>query len=165
MNILVGAHGVGKTTLLKRLKEVNPEIYITDGFSRPLLKCKQKLNMTGYVFQSTLNEITYWYSIEHLKDNNIYITRSMLDAFVYSRYFNFNDLAEESLRRLEEQMEFHQYFYIPIEFQVEEDENRSASTEYQEVIDYMMKGFLDRNQIKYTTLTGSVEDRIKLINN
>jgi hypothetical protein len=54
--------------------------------------------------------------------------------------------------------------YVPIEFEIENDGERSIDKNFQQTIDFMIKNILDTSGIKYITVTGSVEDRLKQIN-
>lgn len=54
--------------------------------------------------------------------------------------------------------------YVPIEFEIENDGERSIDKNFQQTIDFLIKNILDTSGIKYITVTGSVEDRLKQIN-
>jgi nicotinamide riboside kinase len=50
--------------------------------------------------------------------------------------------------------------YTPIEFEIEDDGVRSVDELYQEKIDFFIKNILDTAEIKYITVTGTVEERV-----
>lgn len=50
--------------------------------------------------------------------------------------------------------------YFPIEFPVVDDGVRSTDEEFRAEIDFLIKTFLDSAEIKYHTITGTVEERI-----
>ncbi|MFZ5342004.1 MAG: AAA family ATPase [Patescibacteria group bacterium] len=60
-------------------------------------------------------------------------------------------------------------FYIRPEFPIEDDGIRSTNPDFQKAIQDYYEKFLIDNNIKYTLLTGSVDDRfntvLKVINN
>jgi nicotinamide riboside kinase len=53
--------------------------------------------------------------------------------------------------------------YIPIEFPVVDDGVRSVDEGFREEVDFMIKNLLDCAEINYHTITGTVEERIKMI--
>jgi hypothetical protein len=54
--------------------------------------------------------------------------------------------------------------YVPIEFAIEDDGERSVDPDFQLKIDFLIKNILDTSGIKYITVTGTVEERLKQIN-
>ena len=57
------------------------------------------------------------------------------------------------------------YFYIPIEFKLEDDGVRFTDIDLQKKVDKELKKSIKKYNLKVTKLTGSVEDRIKQIQN
>ena len=55
------------------------------------------------------------------------------------------------------------YFYIPIEFELEDDGVRFVDFELQKKVDEELKKSIEKYNIKTTKLTGSVEERIEQI--
>jgi hypothetical protein len=55
------------------------------------------------------------------------------------------------------------YFYLPIEFELEDDGVRFVDVELQKKVDEELQKSIKKYNIKVTKLTGSVEDRIKQI--
>lgn len=53
--------------------------------------------------------------------------------------------------------------YVPIEFEVEDDGVRSIDKTHQEKIDFLIKNILDTSGVKYTAVTGTVEERLAQI--
>ena len=167
-NVFIGSHGTGKTTLCKALKEIDSSIAIRDGVSRPVKIAKNKTGMSSYQEQAVINELTkfYW---EYNKDfNNLFLSRSPLDVEVYSRVFGWDDLAndmENWIRTSGMLKEDVNYFYIPIEFELENDGVRFTDIDLQKKVDKELKKSIKKYNLKVTKLTGSVEDRIKQIQN
>lgn len=167
-NVFIGSHGTGKTTLCKALKKIDSSIAIRDGVSRPVKIAKDKTGMTGYQEQAVINELTkfYW---EYNKDfNNLFLSRSPLDVEVYSRVFGWDDLADDMenwIRTSGMLSENVNYFYLPIEFELEDDGVRFTDIDLQKKVDKELKKSIKKYNLKVTKLTGSVENRIKQIQN
>jgi Fe-S cluster assembly ATPase SufC len=60
MKILIGSHGTGKTTLLKEVSTRFPDYYVTDGFSRPVIKIGKMLELSNDEKQYAINELSAW---------------------------------------------------------------------------------------------------------
>ncbi len=158
---LVGAHGVGKTSLLDHIRP-HTSHYITDGFSRPVKSGMR--GMSELVQQQVINELTLW-GWENYIDQDVISSRSLLDAIIYTQYY-FPQLTttylESKFKRRFDEVNF---FYIPIEFPLQDDGMRFNNPKDQEKIDKSLQLFLNKNNISFTTLTGSVEDRAKIFLN
>lgn len=166
--ILIGSHGTGKTTLCKAIKEACGEkVVIRDGISRPMKKCKDKLGLSSYQEQAIINELTFFYWDYNKDFDTLISTRSPLDCEVYSRVFGWNELANECSERILESGIINddevKWLYIPIEFELEDDGVRFTDVELQKRIDDEMKQIINKYDIKYITLTGSVEDRLNTL--
>jgi predicted ATPase len=55
--------------------------------------------------------------------------------------------------------------YLPIEFDLEDDGTRNADKADQNKMDFLIKNLLDTSGVKYITVTGTVEKRVKQIEN
>jgi len=85
MKILIGSHGTGKTTLLKEVSTRFPDYYVTDGFSRPVLKIGRMLELSNNEKQYAINELSAWAYENYLKHKNVISTRSLVDCIIYSQ--------------------------------------------------------------------------------
>lgn len=164
MKALIGAHGTGKTTLLKELVKRNPSLVMSDGSSRPMKLIQEELGMTYEQYQIANNI----FAIERHKQNhwqhNYITTRTLIDSWVYSylaEMYTECDRLEHAI--YETPLDGIMYFYLPIEFEVENDGVRSGDKEFQERCDIMMLEMLERCKIIPIKITGSVEARCKLI--
>lgn len=160
-----GAQGTGKSTLVdilmkkynfqrasapqRILKEINPNFPINQD--------------TDNLSQSAITAI---YIMELIKNNSNYISdRSLIDAFAYmdaSKNISDNDKAK-LLNYYESFIELYDcIFYIPIEFEAEEDGIRVTDKDYQKEIDENILKYINKynSKVKIITITGSIEERL-----
>lgn len=165
MKILLGSHGVGKTTLLKEVSAKFPEYYVTDGFSRPVIKISRFLEFSDIEKQFVINELSAWAYQNYLAHKNVISTRSVVDCIIYSQILT-PDLDIENLVTLfeetKDQVEY--FFYIPVEFDYVADPDR-LSHELQVKIDEVIKEFILKHipREKVIILTGTVQERFEKI--
>lgn len=166
-NVLVGAHGVGKTTLLNQLRLRNRKFFITDGFSRPVKQALVDNPNSGVLEQRILNELTLWGWNTYL-GQNVISGRSLIDSLVYTRYYWGEKGWIGELDRLErffdKTKEKVKYFYIPIEFDLEDDGVRYVNQTDQKNIDRELQLFLKEKDLTFTIVKGTVEQRIEILN-
>lgn len=165
MKILLGSHGTGKTTLLKEVSTKFPEYYVTDGFSRPVIKIGKMLELSNNEKQYAINELSAWAYQNYLSHKNVISTRSIVDCIIYSQILapeldieNLVTLFEETKDQVE------RFFYIPVEFDFVADPDR-LSHELQVKIDGVIKEFMVKHipKEKVVILTGTVEERLSTI--
>lgn len=165
MKILLGSHGVGKTTLLKEVSTKFPEYYVTDGFSRPVIKISKFLEFSELEKQFVINELSAWAYQNYLTHKNVISTRSIVDCIIYSQILAPNLDIENLITLFEEtkdQVEY--FFYIPVEFDYVADPDR-LSYELQVKIDEVIKEFMIKHipKEKVVILKGTVEERLNKI--
>lgn len=165
MKILLGSHGTGKTTLLKEVSTKFSEYYVTDGFSRPVIKIGKMLELSNNEKQYAINELSAWAYQNYLSHKNVISTRSIVDCIIYSQILapeldieNLVTLFEETKDQVE------RFFYIPVEFDFVADPDR-LSHELQVKIDGVIKEFMVKHipKEKVIILTGTVEERLSTI--
>ena len=165
MKILIGSHGTGKTTLLKEVSTRFPNYYVTDGFSRPVLKIGRMLELSNNEKQYAINELSAWAYENYLTHKNVISTRSLVDCIIYSQILTPDVDIENIITLFEEtkdQVEY--FFYIPIEFDFVDDPDR-LSHELQVKIDGIIQEFIKKHipAEKVVTLTGTVQERLDQI--
>lgn len=165
MKILLGSHGTGKTTLLKEVSAKFPEYYVTDGFSRPVIKISKQLELSNYEKQYVINELSAWAYQNYLSHKNVISTRSIVDCIIYSQILSPNLLINDLITLFEQtkdQVEY--FFYIPVEFDFVDDPDR-LSHELQLKIDQVIKEFMVQHiqKEKVVILKGTVEERLNKI--
>ena len=168
MIALIGSHGVGKTTLLEKLSLITPETPIKDGSSRIVRSFNKEIGetLTPYEQQLLINKISdaNWNS-DIL--SNICTTRTPLDHYAYSKALGFEDLAK-SREELFENSNYNdiQFFYIPIEFEIESDGIRYEGLEFQRKIDQILVERIEKYNLQVIELRGNIEQRVeKLLKN
>jgi nicotinamide riboside kinase len=156
---IVGAHGVGKTTLAKALAvELGWEV-IPDTAAEAYRK--------GFeVNENTPIENQLWILCKHLEyekeSQQCFIAdKALYDNVVYSRNI-FSDKA--ALKIIEDivmkNAVYDVLLYIPIEIALEDD-GRSMNVDFQKSIDKQYTGFLTENNIDFVLVKGTVEERVQ----
>lgn len=164
--ILTGAHGTGKTTILNHYKGKMP--VITE-VVRNLIKQGVKINEMG---DEEGQHIIFNTHIKNLSEAPEYISdRGPTDAIAYSAYHYEMQEGKVSLKELKYEIDELGKFiknnpdiiwcYFPIEFPVVDDGVRSTEEEFRKYIDESIKEVLDVFVVNYYTITGTVEERIK----
>lgn len=166
MIALVGSHGVGKTTLAKEWEKRHPEYYCTDGFSRPIRKSCLKQGIDKSIEQVLINDLTAWAWENNFKKRNYLSTRSIVDVIVYSEAFG----MEEEAKRMRDVWNETKplisnvvFVYLPIEFPITADGVRFEDPFFQNEIDDAVFRFLKNEQISFYPVTGSVEERVEMM--
>ncbi len=165
MDILIGSHGSGKSTLLKEINKVRPDIYTSDGFSRPIQESSKVLGLDRLKQQCLLNELTYWRWKEDINKQNCLFGRSIIDSIVYSQALFASSIDVNKYFELltETYSKVNCFFYIPLEFALESDGVRFDDEKLQKDIDDRMKAIITNIQLPIIEVKGSVEERVKTI--
>lgn len=165
MKILLGSHGVGKSTLLKEVQSNFPEYYVTDGFSRPVYKISRMLDFSENEKQVVINQLSAWAYQNYLSHKNVISTRSIIDCIIYSQILAPEIDIKDLVTLFEEtKHEVEYFFYIPIEFSFVYDPER-LNEELQKKIDGLFVDFIDKHipSEKVVTITGTIEERLTTI--
>lgn len=161
MICLIGAHGTGKSTLLNALQKARPDIYCSDGWGRPVKEVGKKLGLNQREEQIIINTIQSHKWRRDVIQSNFACTRSIIDEWVYCKLFNMDDLAVDRKEIfLDSEWQKGKYFYIPIEFSLEEDGVRYGGENLQKRCDELMLEWIREFNIPIITLTGTVEERL-----
>ena len=171
----VGAQGTGKTTILNHYSNLGYNV-ITE-VVRKLAKEGININEMGdEVGQTTifnsykklLNSKKGYISDRGLVDSASYtFTHAIAEAISTGKengpMKKLSDKQYKSLVKFYHSNPDIEVCYFPIEFPVVDDGVRSTNEEFREQVDFLIKNILDTAQIKYHTITGTVEERIKQI--
>lgn len=170
--ILTGAQGTGKSTLLHHFDN---DMKVITEVVRNLAKSENiNVNESGDMNGQDRIFNTY-YDILSQKDKTFISDRGLTDVIAYTRY-NMSDKIVEEEKFLENQLDrfikFSEenddivYFYVPIEFAVENDGFRSTNEEFRNCIDMNIRELFAWAQIVGLNLTvytikGPVEERVE----
>jgi len=162
---LVGASGTGKSTLLNYVKG-HFLVQVTEVSARLYLP-KDTDYVNGLTSESqvliTQNRFTSF--VECL--NNAFPTlfsRSPVDSLAYEHVLKKAPFLNELLtRQIQVTKWMVKYLYLPIEFEMESNDDivRGTNKDIQLKTDKAIKDILFENEISYTTINGSKEERFK----
>lgn len=159
MRIAIAAtHGVGKSTFARALAKELGATYIHD-------VAREEAPVKGFeINEKTPPEVQIWmasrqWELETATPEPWVADKCLMDYLIYGEIVLKDQKVKEMIRWLvERNIKYDFVFYIPIEFEMEEDGLRSK--DLQPVVDEAYRKYLDGKGIKYFTLTGSVQNRI-----
>jgi nicotinamide riboside kinase len=172
-----GAQCTGKSTLLQRCKDIYKDYTFVDEVTR-LVRREYKVDIN----ELGGNETQLYILSEHIKNHflhkdNIIMDRCILDGYVYTRYLveeskvsssilaAFNSLFNVLYSRLD-----YVFYTDPSDVKLVDDGERSVDIKFREriisifddVVNYKLS---DDNRKKIIKLSGTVEERLKTIQN
>lgn len=172
----VGAQGTGKTTLLEaaRKDEYFKDFKFCTEIVRDLVKKKNlSINESG----NEKSQKVFFDAYNKILNKKGYISdRCIIDVHAYTNYlYDFkptNDekelqslfkeiLREKSILKSLNKDSFGIIVYFPIEFELVDDGVRSLNVNFQEYIDEYIIDTLNKYQLSFYTIRGSVEQRLK----
>lgn len=165
--LLTGAQGTGKTSIMDALPSSYNKIQcvtrkcITENnlrFNNDSDNHSQKCIFDAYERQLT--------SLD-----NYIAERSLIDVYAYTLHQVKNGkcsptLAETQLSHIQKFIHNNPdavYFYVPIEFEIQQDGIRSIDKQFQQEIDKQIRSTLIHEGCHFFTVTGTVEERVKFI--
>jgi len=165
-----GAHGTGKTTVLKDIADDLLDVYdlkpiFNTSNARKLFKLGEELNDKGGNFVQYVVQASH---VSRFAEENWFADRCVVDGWAYMIAARLkNQVDSECWHSVSCMMEFFvplytQIFYVPIEFEMENDGIRKVDTEYQREIDHYMSEEL----LKYKNVTivkGSRDERKNIV--
>ena len=167
--LFTGAQGTGKTTIITSLPDTITKI---QGITRSVVQ------KNGFQFNDGATDESqraiFDTKKKALEETPEFVSeRSLIDVLSYTWYQSQYGKcsAEEFARQYSETLNFIKnhpddvYVYFPIEFELVADGTRSLDSQYQKEIDKCIKILLDTFHVKYITMTGSVENRLKILKN
>jgi len=159
---LTGSHGTGKSTLVHNhfFKWFFQDHLIIDSIVRnkklswidsTLMTKKEQHNINASCFKL------------HYKTKDFISARSIFDHWAYSRITLDRDFDKWYFSVYKQLIHYDYLFYIPIEIELKNDNFRPLDREYQLKIDKEIKYLLNNYNIKYHTITGTIQQRIDKI--
>lgn len=163
---IVGSFSTGKTTLAE---EAAPKLGLPllPEVAREVVDLGFKLDKDATVETETLIFLRQYYN--EMTHSEFVGDRSLVDVLAYAGWVLENqerrkefalwdsclDIAKHHLRS-----QYTDVFYLPIEFGIVADGLRPMDPEFQADIDRRLLHLLELYDVKYSTLTGSVEERL-----
>lgn len=168
--ILTGAHGTGKTSVLRYFEELGCPVL--SEVVRKLAERGTPINENGTCTTQHLVFNTYKRLLE--VPGSIISDRGLTDVLAYTMTAaelhadpELKDLVAHQQRTLRESNAVNNYLYIyfPIQFGIENDGVRSTDDTYQKAVDRNLKHILDHVVGKYETIPPDLtpEERAKYI--
>lgn len=178
----VGAHGTGKTTLVKALSEhitllgircsITPEV--------PRIVCENSGDPTFFrrgnnslLKQTVLlvGQPIYESSTPAGDASVLLCDRAILDHWAYTRHSFMQELKSENILRPLDNLiakhcrSYNFIFYVPIEFAPQDDGTRESDHEFQRAIDEEIRELLKTYKLAYHTINGTVPERVAQVMN
>lgn len=166
--IFTGAQGVGKTTLLDILEKcVTFPIkfnYIRN-FTRNLAKAGYAINEEG----TDATQLAIMHLHKHYAESseNIVMDRCVLDGLAYTIYLSrHGGVTPDTVKICEQVFEdcidkYDVIYYLKPEFPITGDEYRSNKVQYQSEITDIFEELIQKYSVKVVSLTGTVGDRLR----
>ena len=160
---IIGAQGVGKTTLAQQINKEYPQFQILPEAARLAQKAGYKLDHTATV-ETELWLINKQIELES-EENHWVADRCGIDLLAYIQFLfsHENKLIEFATKTLVPK--FNNYdlvVYLPSgEFAIEDDGLRTTDLKFQKDIDNQIKDILDKNKIKFIKIVGAPEERLE----
>jgi thymidylate kinase len=171
----VGAHGTGKTTLsdevIDRLADSDLSVQTTPEVPRVICESAGdpeffRRSKNTLVKQMTLLVGQPVYEADGSRNSDLLVCdRSILDHWSYTLHFYEEELGKSAIGQSLDALvkkrcsTYEQIFYLPIEFPVEADGTREEDSEFQSAIDSEIRSLLERYDLNFATVSGSVEER------
>jgi len=92
--------------------------------------------------------------------------RSIYDNIAYNRLLlnkEKSNKIENLLKAIQDKVRYDILFYVPIEFELENDGIRFEDEQFRKLVDEEIKKILEEYKVSYITLRGSIQDRLKII--
>lgn len=165
--VLTGAQGTGKTTLMNELSKDGTRTisHIRKTAAENNLDISTATEEGQKIYFKTLKkELSYKKS--YVSDRGL----TCIAAYTFDKAVTGEISKKVADKQYMDLVKFHNdnpdvlLVYVPIEFAIEDDGERSVDPDFQLKIDFLIKNILDTSGIKYITVTGTVEERLKQIN-
>ena len=160
--VITGSHGTGKSTLARqypnKLNEVARSLIEEWGHPNTFDEDKFDLFETEIIKRQISEEL-------RLKD--FISDRCVIDVLAYCTLMASPKTTRIIADKVQSYLQENTYdiiFYIPIEFEMEKDGVRYEDEQLRVIVDLQIQKYLKRYKLKYTVLTGSIEQRIETIN-
>lgn len=165
--LFTGAQGTGKTSVMEALPASWPKI---KGVTRKTI-AENNLTINQDSTDRSQTAIFDAYSDALSVDKDFISERSLFDVLAFTQYqYCLGKVSEivlrEQLKRVKKFVNDNPdalYIYFPVEFDPQDDGQRSTDPEYQHAIDAFIRMSIGMFPIKYIIVSGSVVERCRQI--
>ncbi len=162
---IIGAQGVGKTTLAKQINKHFPDFKILPEAARMAKEAGYNLDQTA------TTETELWLiakQIELESTNSKWVAdRCGIDLLAYIHHLFFEELSliEFATKTLTPRFsEYDLVLYLPSgEFAIEDDGVRTTDIKFQQAIDKRIRDILEKHKIPFVKVVGSPEERLAIV--
>lgn len=167
---IIGASGVGKTTLIREIEKQFPHYVSITNVMRSFSKSHNlKLNESASCDAQLLFFNNFLQLLLTNTEKNVILDRSLLDSYTYSQHINspidpfIMDYMFNICKKY--MTKFDKIFYIPIEFNIEHDGVRSDDQGYHYRIDKSIQNNLQMLELgdRVVRVTGTVQQRLDIV--
>lgn len=162
---IIGAQGVGKTTLAKQINKDYPEFKILPEAARLAVKAGYKLDHTATV-ETELWLINKQIELEGTEGKWV-ADRCGIDLLAYIEHLFSHelDLVDFAVKTLTPRFSnYDLVIYLPSgEFNIEDDGVRTTDIKFQENIDRKIKDILEKHKIPFIKIVGSPKERLEKV--
>lgn len=177
---IIGTHSTGKSTLVEKLAERNPDIYFTHSVTRTVTTKEERAlkEVSDSVQKKILDKIEEEEQrlLEVSKSQDILLDRSYIDFVAYTEAFYksqhisprfFDEVLDGLVSRIYDRIPFSYdiLFYLPIEFDIVDDGIRSTDDQLRKEVDENIQRYLNVIKLKIPVIIvrGTLEERLKII--
>lgn len=162
---IIGAQGVGKTTLAKQINNEYPDFKILPEAARLAVEAGYKLDQTATV-ETELWLIDKQIELESEEDKWV-ADRCGIDLLAYIQHLFAHEveLVEFATKTLSNRFRSYDLvLYLPSgQFAIEDDGVRTTDIQFQQDIDARIKQVLDQHQISFIEIIGTPEERLEKV--
>ena len=164
---IIGAQGVGKTTLAEQINKDYPDLKILPEAARLAKEIGYALDKTATI------ETEFWLIMKQIElengESEWVADRSCIDllAYIHHLFPEESALIEFATKTLVP--EFHNYdlvLYLPSgQFAIEDDGLRLTDLKFQQAIDWRIRDVLEKHKIPFVKIIGSPKERLAKVKN
>ncbi|MEI8270310.1 MAG: ATP-binding protein [bacterium] len=163
--VIIGAQGVGKTTLAQHINKDYPQFRILPEAARLAQKAGYKLDHTATV-ETELWLINKQIELESEEDDWV-ADRCGIDLLAYIQYLfsQEHDLIEFATKTLVPKFSnYDLIIYLPSgEFVIEDDGIRTTDIKFQKDIDSQIRDILEKHKIQFVKIIGTPKERLEKV--